>query len=54
MILATLRRLLLEKEVVDRVELRALLDAPNLRPADSTDGGEHRPEVGHVPSRAAS
>jgi cell division protease FtsH len=39
---------LLEKEVVDRDELRALMDLPPAR-----EGGEPRPQLGHAPAHAA-
>jgi len=45
--LEVLARRLLEKEVVDREELRALLGQPREQP-----GEDARPNVGHVPSRA--
>jgi len=46
--LVTLAEMLLEKEVVDRSELRRLLGEP-----PEERGGEDRPEVGHVPPQAA-
>jgi cell division protease FtsH len=49
-VLNELARLLLEKEVVDRDELRALLGTA--RAHEDDDGS--RAEVGHVPARAAS
>ncbi len=47
-ILDELARRLLEKEVVDREELRALFGRPPEEPGDQA-----RPEIGHVPSEAA-
>jgi cell division protease FtsH len=46
-VLEELARRLLEKEVVDRAELRELMGGP-------ADEGEDRPEVGHIPPRAAA
>jgi len=45
-----LARRLLEKEVVDRDELRALLGSAHERTSNAAD--ERRPETGHAPSRA--
>jgi cell division protease FtsH len=47
-ILDELASRLLEKEVVDREELRALMGKPPVEPGD-----EDRPEIGHVPEEAA-
>ncbi|HEY0674039.1 MAG TPA: ATP-dependent zinc metalloprotease FtsH [Longimicrobiales bacterium] len=44
--LEAIARRLLEKEVMDRAELRELLGLP-------PEPAEHRPEVGHVPDQAA-
>src|SRR5262249_31437339 len=46
--LQEVRRRLLEKEVMDRAELREILGK-----APHQEGDEQRPEVGHVPSQAA-
>ncbi|HEX7089488.1 MAG TPA: ATP-dependent zinc metalloprotease FtsH [Longimicrobiales bacterium] len=46
-VLEELARRLLEKEVVDRAELRELMGKP-------ADQGQGRPEVGHIPPRAAA
>jgi cell division protease FtsH len=47
-VLRELARRLLEKEVVDRDELRELLGKPSVQ-----DGNEERPDIGHVPTQAA-
>ncbi len=48
-VLDQLAHLLLEKEVVERAELRELLGKPPEEPGDA-----HRPEVGHVPGDQAA
>ncbi len=48
-VLTSLARMLLDKEEVDREQLRALLGTPARQSED-----QDRPEVGHVPRRAAS
>jgi cell division protease FtsH len=53
-ILDELARRLLEKEVVDRDELRSLMDATGERGPDAGEHEVRRPEIGHIPSRAAS
>lgn len=47
-VLRELARRLLEKEVVDREELRELLGKPAVQ-----DGDDERPDIGHVPTQAA-
>jgi cell division protease FtsH len=47
-ILEQLARMLLDKEVVERAELRELMGVPA-----SGDGAGPRPELGHVPASAA-
>jgi cell division protease FtsH len=47
-ILDELARRLLEKEVVDREELRELIGLPAEQPSDQS-----RPEIGHAPAEAA-
>jgi cell division protease FtsH len=47
-ILDELARRLLEKEVVDREELRELIGLPPEQPSDQS-----RPEIGHAPAEAA-
>ena len=48
-VLEKIARLLLEKEVIDRDELRALMGKPPSEPGD-----QQRPEVGHVPDQQAA
>ena len=48
-VLERLARMLLDKEEVDREQLRSLLGTPARQSED-----HDRPEVGHVPRRAAS
>jgi hypothetical protein len=45
--LEAIARRLLDKEVMDREELRELLGLPPEKP------GEMKPEVGHIPDQAA-
>jgi ATP-dependent Zn protease len=51
-VLACLAKLLLEKEVVERTELRELMGTPPGATRDGSGNGA-RPEVGHAPAGAA-